>query len=72
MTIPKRDTPQAQDDAAQDAEDSKTIKDHKALQNQSSIDPQDSPRAIAARNRWSASRATRTDRGSWRRGCPPI
>lgn len=44
MTIPKRDTPQAQDDAAQDAEDSRTIKDHKALQNQSSIDPEDYPK----------------------------
>ena len=42
--ISKRDTPQAQDDAAQDAEDSRTIKDHKALQNQSSMDPQDYPK----------------------------
>ena len=31
-------------DAAQDADDSKTIKDHKALQNQSSIDPEDYPK----------------------------
>jgi hypothetical protein len=44
MTITERDTPQAQDDAAQDADDSKTIKDHKALQNQSSIDPEDYPK----------------------------
>ena len=64
MTIPKRDTPQAQDDAAQDAEDSKTIKDHKALQNQSSIDPEDYPAFAAQIHRFlTLSPEQRTEEG---------
>ncbi|MEC8836900.1 MAG: hypothetical protein VX719_03735 [Pseudomonadota bacterium] len=45
MTIPERDTPQAQDHAAQEDEDSEVIKKHKALRHQSSVDPQDYPKS---------------------------